>query len=177
MPKRSTDFQMLVTLINGCLRDSGKVEESALLVDKTSGEKREVDVLITSDIADYPVNISVEVRDRARKADITWVEEMHAKHSHLPTDKLVLVSRRGFSKRALDKAKFYGIEAITFEEALETDWDLATRMTSSGVMTVTTINYRCSAVCDHPGGKKVFSTAKRSTKVYLPISRNPHRFR
>ena len=71
MPKRSTEFQGFVALINGCLRESGKVEESALLVDKTSGEKREVDVLISSEIADYPVNISVEVRDRARKADIT----------------------------------------------------------------------------------------------------------
>ena len=91
MPKRSNEFQRLVTLINGCLCDSGKVVESALLVDKTSGAEREVDVLISSEIADYAVNISVEVRDRTRKADITWVEEMYAKHVHLPTDKLVLV--------------------------------------------------------------------------------------
>jgi hypothetical protein len=176
MPKRSNEFQKLVTLINGCLHDSGKVVESALLVDKTNGAKREVDILISSEIADYSVNISVEVRDRARKADITWVEEMHAKHEHLPTDKLVLVSRRGFTKPALGKADFYGIEAITFEETLETDWELATRMTSTGVFTVTTINYKCSAVCDHLDGKKVFSPARRSTKVFLPYRETPTDF-
>ena len=93
MPIRSNEFQRLVTLINGCLHDSGKVVESALLVDKTSGAEREVDVLISSEIADYPINISVEAKDSSRKADITWVEEMHAKHLHLSTDKLVLGRR------------------------------------------------------------------------------------
>ncbi len=90
MPKRSNEFQKLVTLINGCLHVSGKVEESALLVDKTNGKEREVDILISSEVADYSVNIAVEVRDRTRKADSGWVEEMYAKHLHLPTDKLVL---------------------------------------------------------------------------------------
>lgn len=176
MPKRSNQFQRLVTLINGCLHESGKVVESALLAEKTSGAEREVDVLISIEIADYTVNISFEVRDRARKADISWIEEMHAKHEHLPTDKLVLVSRSGFTRPALDKAGFYGMEAITFEEAFETDWELATRMTSTGVFTVTTINYKCSAVCDHPDGKKTFSPAKRSTTVFLPYRETPTDF-
>lgn len=176
MPKRTNEFQRLVTLINGCVRNAGKVTESAFLVDRTSDAQREVDILISSEIADYPVNISVEVRDRARKADVAWVEEMYAKHSHLPTDKLVLVSRRGFSKAARGKARFYGIEAITFEEALATDWDLATRMTSSGVFIITTLSYRCSAVCDHRGAKRVFAPAKKSTTVFLPYREAPTDF-
>jgi hypothetical protein len=176
MPKRSNEFQKLVALINGCLRDSGHVEESGLLVDKTTRLEREVDILISGTFADYPINISIEVTDRTRKAGTPWVEEMRAKHSDLPTDKLVLVSRRGFSRSALEKAKFHGIEAITFEEASETDWDLATRLTSSGFLAITTIEYKYSSVCDHPDGKKVFSPAKRNTKVYLPYRDIPTDF-
>jgi hypothetical protein len=57
---------------------------------------------------------------------------MHSKHLTLPTDKLILVSRSGFYEPALTKARFYGIETITLEEALETDWDLAIRMLTDG---------------------------------------------
>lgn len=176
MPKRSNDFQKLVALINGCLHDSRKVEESALLRDKTSGAEREVDILVSSEIADVSVNMSIEVRDRARKADVIWVEQMYAKHSHLSTDKLVLVSRSGFTKRALDKAAFYGIEAIALQEAFETDWELAAQMTASGVLNITTIDYRCSAVCDHPDGKRPFSPANRNTTVFLPNRDTPTDF-
>ena len=49
-------------------------------------------------------------------------------------------------------------------------------MTSAGVFTITTINYKCSAVCDHPDGKKFFSPARRSTKVYLPYRETPTDF-
>lgn len=176
MPKRSNEFQKLIALINGCLRGTGRVQESALLIDKTNGQEREVDILISSKIAEYPVNISVEVTARTRKADSTWVEEMHAKHMHLPTDKLVLVSRSGFYDPAVEKAKFLGIETITFEEAMETDWDLATRMTASSVLTITTINYKCTAVCGHSDGRKVFSPAARSTTVFLPYQETPTDF-
>jgi hypothetical protein len=116
MPRRSNEFQKLVALIHGCLGDSGKVTESALLVDRATGEKRGVDVLI--EISGFL--ISVEVRDRTRKAGIAWVEEMHAKHSDLATDKLVLVSRNGYYRTALDKARFHGIETMTFADALWT---------------------------------------------------------
>lgn len=176
MPARSNEFQKLITLINGCLNDSGRVTESAHLVDKTNGIKREVDVLISSDIAGYSVNISVEVTASKRKAGVEWVEQMHAKHAVLPTNKLVLVSRRGFYKSALSKAEFYGIEAITFEEAFETDWDLAARMTSLGTLAVTTINYKISAVCEDTDGERTFSPAKRNTTVFLPYRETPTDF-
>jgi len=176
MPKRSNPFQKLVALINGCMGAAGRLEESALLIDKVSGEEREVDILILSKVGDYPVNISIEVIDRARKADVSWVEAMHAKHAHLPTNKLILVSRQGFTKPALEKAQFYGIEAFSFDEALDTDWDLAIRLSSSGFFSITKLHYKCSAVCAHPEGQRTFSSVKRSTHVYLPYRDMPTDF-
>lgn len=166
MPKRSNDFQKLVALINGCIRQGAQVTESALLADKITGEKREVDILISKPVADYPINIAVEVIDWKRKAYTPWVEAMHSKHEHLLTNKLVLVSRSGFSKPALTKAEFLNIDTITLEEALGTDWQLAVRMTSSGYMTLTTIEYTCAAVCGKTDDKRIFSPVSRKTSVY-----------
>lgn len=177
MPKRSNDFQKLILLINGCLQESGQVQESALLDDKITGEEREVDILLSSLIADYPVSISIEVIDKKRKADVLWVEQMHSKHLTLPTDKLVLVARSGFTKSAREKAHFYNIETITLEEALTTDWDLAIRMLTSGFLKLITFHCNtCHALCGHPGGNKVFSPVKRDTTVYLPYRDTPTDF-
>jgi len=176
MPRRSNDFQRVIALINACLRESGTVRESALLVDTSNRQEREVDVLISSTIADYPVNIAVEVIDHRRKADSPWIEKMYAKHLHLPTDKLVLVSRAGFYKPALDKAKSFGIETMTFQEALKTDWDLATRMTSSGFLELTTITYRCSAEYHHGNVLKTTAPARKETTVFLPYRDAPTDF-
>ena len=44
---------------------------------------------------------SIEVVERSRRADITWVEQEIAKHRRLPTNRLVLVSKSGFSENAI----------------------------------------------------------------------------
>lgn len=176
MPKRSNDFQKLVLLINACLQKSGQVNESVLLIDNTTGEKREVDIVLSSSIADYAVNISVEVIDRKRKADVQWVEQMYAKHCTLSTNKLVLVSRNGFYEPALKKAAFYGIEAITFDEALETDWDLAIRMLSNGFFEITTFHYICSVECAALPINKAFNPIALNTTIFLPNQDNHTNF-
>ncbi len=65
---------------------------------------------------------SVECNARARRATIEWVEQMIKKHESLPTDKLVLVSKAGFTKSALGKAKALNVDALTISEASATDW-------------------------------------------------------
>jgi hypothetical protein len=126
MPKRTNAFQNLVYLIHSAVAPEAKVEPSAMVTDKTDGEPREVDVFITSQ-----AGLGVEVIDRTRKADVQWVEQQCKKHEHLRIDKLILVSRSGFTRRALEKAEFFGAEPLTFSDALTTDWDLARRLTAA----------------------------------------------
>ena len=116
MPKRSNKFQKLIHLIHRQLTEC-KVVESALFIDKHSGKKREVDIAVFSEIANYPVVISIECRDHKRPQSTPWVEEMWAKHQALPTSSLVLVSSSGFYNPARKKASFLGIELLSFEEA------------------------------------------------------------
>lgn len=114
MPRRTNVFQQVVRIIHEHLAaDAAEVVESDELVDNASGAKREVDVTLTSEVAGQRIVISVEATAQSRRASVTWVDGMLAKHSTLPTNKLVLVSQAGFSKLARDRAAAHG--AVTLQ--------------------------------------------------------------
>lgn len=152
MPQRTNTFQRLVTLMTATLAGRAQVTESAMLVDRVSGERREVDILVTAIAGGYTVQLGIEVVSWSRPADTPWVEKMRAKHENLPIDKLILISKSGFSKPALCKAEFYGIEALTLEEASEADWPLIATLTTTGVFEVMTISFDTVGVLQQDGG-------------------------
>jgi hypothetical protein len=114
MPQRTNDFQELITVLTQ-IAGKDAVTPSALLPDLAiPGATREVDICIRSKVLGHEVLIGVECRmSGSRKQTVEWVEAMHGKHSHLPTNKVVLVSSTGFTKNALKLAEFFGMKAIT----------------------------------------------------------------
>lgn len=123
MPIRSTLRQRVVFHIQRLLTTEGVVQESALLVDRTSGARREVDVTIAARVGEHEVLVSIECMDRRRKATVEWVEQMAMKHASLPTSKLILISTAGFTQSATLKALGLGIETYSLEQAERADWD------------------------------------------------------
>lgn len=113
MPQRSNDFQKVIYLIKSQMAEGATVEESAMMTDSTTGERVEVDVVITGVLAGQPVVIGIECRDHRRPQGRPWVDEMWAKHSHLPTNVLVLVSSSGFYKNTERRAKVKNVELVT----------------------------------------------------------------
>jgi hypothetical protein len=114
MPKRSTPFQAVVYEIRNRLAEKAQsVTESAMLRELSSGDLREVDVVLSAQIAGQDFIVSFECRQHTRKQGVDWVEEMHSKHSDLPTNLLVLVSYSGFYERAKRKAARLNIRTIT----------------------------------------------------------------
>jgi len=170
MPKRSNKFQKLITAIHACVANDLSVEESAFLVDAETGDKREVDVVLRSQHGGYPIVLTVEVIDRSRRAGSGWIEEMACKHQALETKRLVLISRSGFTRAAMKKAKFRKIEALTIEEACATDWNLALRLEGQGVFQLFNIRFTCSA---HIAGKREWQPAPLSARVFLPGGEHP----
>lgn len=108
MPKRSNLFQDTVAVVQQHLAGEAEVEESAYLKERTTGEEREVDVVVRSMVAGQEVIVSIEATSTHRKADLTWVDTLLGKHADLPTSKLVLVSEAGFTKPARLKAEAKG---------------------------------------------------------------------
>jgi hypothetical protein len=115
MPRRSTAFQKAVYYIERNLAGpTYAVIESKMLRDRISGQEREVDIVIEGNF-DRRNNVifSIECREQKKRASITWVEEMWAKHHTLSTDRLILVSVSGFTPRAREKAASLGIELLS----------------------------------------------------------------
>lgn len=122
MPKRTNDFQKLATELYKQLSAVGaSVTESAMLKAE-SGAEREVDILIQDRISGMTISIAVECRGRTQKDDIQWIDCLIGKYVDLPVDKVIAVSKSGFSKAAHQKAQKNRIDTLTLEEALETDW-------------------------------------------------------
>jgi hypothetical protein len=90
-----------------------EVQESAFLPNRLTGQRREVDVVIRGTVGGYPLTVSVEARSAMRRADAPWVESMIGKHQELPTDKLILVSRAGFTDQARELATRSGVIPVS----------------------------------------------------------------
>ncbi|MFG1625447.1 hypothetical protein [Kribbella sp. NPDC049227] len=125
MPARSNDFQAVVYFVKKHIAPDAAVTESAMLVDRITGQRREVDVLITATLAGQQLSIGIEARDHKRRQGIEWVEQVAQKHSSLPINQTVLVSSSGFTKRAEERAALLGIEAVTPSQSIRQDGPLA----------------------------------------------------
>lgn len=103
-----------------------------MLRDSITGEMREVDIVAKATVGSYDLFISVECRDHKRSADVTWVESMAKKHESLPTSKLVLWSRSGFTKAATAKALALKIETVSQANANDASWATIARRLVGG---------------------------------------------
>src|SRR5260370_40105366 len=122
MPKRTNPFQQLIHDVHVQLhKGNAQVTESMFLRDRVTGLEREVDIVIEIENGPYRVVIGVECRAHSRKQDIEWVEQAYTKHQNL-TDKLILVSKAGFTPEAIRKAETVGIETITLVEGQPIEW-------------------------------------------------------
>ena len=124
-----------------------------MFVDLITGESREVDIVAKIIVATYPLFLSIECRDHARPADVLWIEGMAKKHEHLPTSKLVLWSRSGFTKAALLKAQVLKIDAISQANAVFTDWARLARELIGGELQHVTPSYTTFIDVNMPAGK------------------------
>lgn len=120
MPKRSNDFQRLVAAIERQLAPLGAVvTESKLIKEKNSDTEREVDIAIESQVGQHRVLIAVECRDRSRPENLEWIDGLIGKYRDLPVEKVVAVSRSGFTRTATKKAKEVNISTVTLEAAID----------------------------------------------------------
>ena len=100
-----------------------RVVESAELPERSLPEvRREVDTLVECRSGDRLIRTAFEARDRSRRSDIQWIDELIGKYRDLDVDSVVAVSASGFSDSAQQKARAHNIELMSYAEASEADW-------------------------------------------------------
>jgi len=124
-----------------------------MFIDSITGASREVDIVVEGSVTNHPIFLSIECRDHTRIADVTWIEFMAKKHEHLPTSKLVLWSKSGFTKPALLKAKALKIETVSQTNAASTDWARLARELMDGRLQFVTPSYTAFMDVDPLGGE------------------------
>jgi hypothetical protein len=70
MPRRTNVFQEVVAIIHEHMAEGATVEESAMLVNRATGHKREVDVVIRTNAATQEVVIGIEATSAGREASV-----------------------------------------------------------------------------------------------------------
>ncbi len=109
MPRKGKDVEEIVEKLNKLiLGPEWEIKSPDYIIDKITGQLREVDVSIRRK-ADYlPILMIVECRDRDIE-DVRWIEQLVTKCNNLGADKLIAVSSTGFTEPAKKSAKHYGI--------------------------------------------------------------------
>jgi hypothetical protein len=122
VPKRANPFQSAILALQRTVQPGASVTESKFLEDRITGELREVDVVVETQVGPYRLVLCFECTSGMRRADVGWVDEMHGKHQTLPTDKLFLVSQNGFTRRAAAKAASHNHVALSLAGLKKEDW-------------------------------------------------------
>ncbi|HZV68667.1 MAG TPA: restriction endonuclease [Saprospiraceae bacterium] len=90
------------------------------------GNEREIDVLLTSFVNTILIQIAIECKDHSSRISVDKIEGFKGKCEFIPNiNKLIFVSKSGFQKAAITKAKAYGIDLFRLEEINELsviDW-------------------------------------------------------
>jgi hypothetical protein len=79
--------------------------------------RREIDVLITSDVAGYPVRIGIGCKNEGKPLDTAAVDNFVRilEEVGIPVQQGILVSAKGYTRDAQDAAKLCGIRTLVFE--------------------------------------------------------------
>lgn len=132
MPRKGKDFELLIKMLEEVMLPQGALIKSPdYIVDKITGQKREVDISIKMDLGSTPILIIIECRDRNDTEGTTWIEQLRTKTNDLNANKVIAVSSYGFSAPAIEKGRHYGIETRTYKELSHDDiksWFLPNHM-------------------------------------------------
>lgn len=125
MQKKNTGikFEKLAeSIFNKLLKNPAyeKVEHNVKL--KGAEGERQIDLLITSESFGIKFKTVIECRDFKNKLSISSIDGFHSKLLDVKANKGILISRKGFSSKAISKANRLGISLCTADETEDNGW-------------------------------------------------------
>lgn len=84
---------------------------------------RQIDVLLTTKSCGITFTTAIECKDYNQKISVGTIDAFHSKLIDINASKGVLISKKGFSSTAVQKAERVGITLCTAHEALKDSWN------------------------------------------------------
>jgi Restriction endonuclease len=120
MPRAGRSLEELVQGLERVLAKTPvEITSPDHIMGRNSGEMREVDVSLRSQVGSVNILVIIECRDRKRGQDVTWIEQLASKRKDVGADRAIAVSAKGFSKGAWSLAQAEHIDLRSFEEVDE----------------------------------------------------------
>lgn len=117
--KNNKKGQLLERLVAILHEQAGvKVEKNVLLTPLgRAGKKREIDILLSSKIAGYPIQIPIECKNKTKKVGSPEIDAYIGKLQDigLPIQLGIYVSVNGYTDGAIRRARKAGIKTLTFK--------------------------------------------------------------
>lgn len=120
--RKGKDLENIITAIEKSLPSQGKVIPNYRVKDKETGRSRQIDIAIINKDAYREIFCMIEVKDLSRRVVSPDIEKLKGIKESVNAHKAIIVSRSGFSKPAIIKAKIHSIETLTFEDIDKVNW-------------------------------------------------------
>ncbi len=99
------------------------ITHNARIVGRYSGKKRQIDILIEDDVADYPIKIVIDTKYRSRKIDVGCVESFISMIKDVEANRGVMIASKGYSEAAIQRAykdsRSIELDILNFDELLK----------------------------------------------------------
>lgn len=105
-------FEKIVTDIQQQIDSTAKVSHNQILEDRL-GQKRQFNIVISGSFAGQEILGVIECKDLSKKVGTPEIDAFVTKSTDLNANFKIIVSKRGFTKPALKKAKHYGIQTLS----------------------------------------------------------------
>jgi hypothetical protein len=150
--ERKTDwreFESFIERIERVLAPTGaSVRRNARIKDIDTGELRDIDVWIVKETSNGTKRTMVECRDRSKRQDVMWIEQLMGKRISVGADEVLAVTKKPISDPARVKAEKRGIQTRCVRE-LGDDEILGIFQTGIPGVTITLNRLDAEAVVDH----------------------------
>ena len=84
--------------------------------------KREIDISIKQQVAQFPILVVIDCKDYADPVDVKAVEEFVGLYKDVRANKGVMVSSNGFTAAAINVAKNSGVDTLCLVDSKGIDW-------------------------------------------------------
>ncbi|MCA8047511.1 restriction endonuclease [Burkholderia arboris] len=113
--QRGIAFEKVVAAIQSQIDPQATVTHSEFLIDRL-GHRRQFDIVVRGTFAGQQMLGIIECKDLGGKVGTPDVDAFVTKAQDINANFKVLVSRRGFTKPALEKCVHYGVQALSLIE-------------------------------------------------------------
>lgn len=115
-------FELLVAEIQSQLAPGLQVQHDAHLRGRTSNVDRQVDVLLSGSVGQFPIQIAIDCKDYAIPIDVTHVDAFVGLIQDTGVHKGVMVAAKGFTRAAKSKAAAAQVDLYTVVDTNDHQW-------------------------------------------------------